>query len=176
MVVLAGCTIDVKFKFPTVRLLEVTTDWRLPDGTSVVCNNQPTVIRYKFDVSYAGDSSLSTLLDRWRVTYTGQNLQDNRYDQDLTLASPRDTSDRTIEVDGRTVTVTTRYNDTRFFPQSEDASFEPTAIIIVPKPAPPAPTDAGSATLEITAWNPEGSSLARANYTRRIPVFGNCAL
>lgn len=155
---LSGCLVITPTPTPQLEVLSATyaTNFRTDDGTSVICDNRPTTLLYRF--TYQGE------LESWTSYLEGQTLKERK-------------GERTFEPDSNSVVARGEQGfevqyvmDANFAPyEQSDTEVSPQAIVPVPVPQ---PTVIGATKLYLILEGASGE--ARPYSSQDIPVIINC--
>lgn len=156
---LGGCLVVTPTpRTPQLEVLSATyaTNFRTDDGTSVICDNRPTTLLYRF--TYQGE------LESWTSYLEGQTLGQ--------VKAPRtfEPGDKDVISTGEKGFEVQYVMSSHFAPYEQgDAEISPQAIDVVPVPQ---PNIIGATKLYLTLEGADGK--ARPYSSQDIPVIDEC--
>ena len=156
---LSGCLIVTPTpRTPQLEVLSATyaTNFRTSDGASVICDNRPTTLLYRF--TYQGE------LESWTSYLEGQKLGEKKGERTFEPGS------NSVVASGEQGFEVQYVMDANFAPYEKgDAEVSPQAIVPVPVPQ---PTVIGATKLYLILEGEDGR--ARPYSSQDIPVIINC--
>lgn len=155
---LGGCLIVTPTPTPRLEVLSATytTNYQTEDGTSVICDNRPTTLLYRF--TYQGE------LESWTSYLEGQTLGEVKGERTF------DPGSNSVVASGEQGFEVQYVMDANFAPYEQgDAAISPQAIDVVPVPQ---PTVIGATKLYLILAGTDGN--ARPYSSQDIPVIINC--
>lgn len=159
LAVLSGCIIVGST--PAIQKYEFATNWvRLSDNAYVICNDQASVVGYRFVI----DSSAS--VSSWTEKWTGSQTNAFDFTDTKTLTS----SGVTYDASTRTVTVLRTFNNNS--PLGKPA-VSTQAVIVTPNPPfTPKTSEVGKTNLQVVVNVLDQSSVTLSGAS--FPVFNAC--